>query len=58
MVISAGLLACGFVIGKRYGEGLKDETIERTIDYLIENNFVKWKKVENEIELIPLDKKD
>ena len=48
--------ASAFMAGLNYGTKKRDDVIEDTIVWLVENNFVKSKKVDDEIELIPLDK--
>lgn len=49
---------CAFMIGKAISKRNSDELIENTIQYLIENKFVRWKRDENgEIEIIPIDEK-
>lgn len=45
-----------FMVGLNYGTKKRDDVIEDTIVWLVENNFVRSKKVDDEIELIPLDK--
>jgi len=46
---------CAFMVGKNWGFEEKEEIIESTILYLIENNFVRAKKVNGEWELQDLD---
>jgi hypothetical protein len=46
---------CAFMIGKNIGARKEDQTIENTINYLIENGFLRWRKTNGEIELIKLD---
>lgn len=46
---------CAFMVGKNWGNEERDEIIENTILYLIENNFVRAKKVNGEWELQDLD---
>lgn len=46
---------CAFMVGKNWGIEERDEIIENTILYLIENNFVRAKKVNGEWELQDLD---
>lgn len=50
--------ACAFMIGIVWSDNRKEEIIENTIIYLLENNFVKGKKVDGEIELLRLDEID
>ena len=47
----------GTIFGLWVGRKMKtDETVENTIDYLIENRLVKWREDENgEIELLQID---
>lgn len=60
IIIMWGLLAAAsgaaFMIGKYWTMRDRDIVIEDTISYLVENNFVRYEKVDGEIELIPLDK--
>ena len=45
-------------LGKRDGDDFRDDIVNSTIDYLIKENMVKWKRhSDGEIELIPLDEK-
>lgn len=47
---------CGFMIGKLMTEMARDQIINDTIVYLIENNFIKAKKANNgEWEILELD---
>ena len=46
------------MIGIVWSDNRKEEIIENTIIYLLENNFVKGKKVDGEIELLRLDEID
>ena len=53
----------GTVFGLYVGRKLSDErvelAIENTVDMLMKNNFVKWKRNDDgDIELIKLDEKD
>ena len=44
--------------GIRDGDDFRDDVVNSTIDYLIKENMVKWKRhSDGEIELIPLDEK-
>jgi len=45
---------CAFMVG-RYSTPTRERVIEDTIVYLVENNFVRAKKVGGELEIIPLD---
>lgn len=61
LFISAASFAA-FMIGKSWNKMSTDEVtkqvIESTIMYMVNNNFVKFKRDENgEIELLPLDEK-
>ena len=51
----AGASLCAFMIGKNFANASKEEIIEDTIIYLIENNFVKAKQVNGEWEILDLD---
>ena len=59
IIIMWGLLAAAsgaaFMIGKYWTMRDRDMAIEDTIIYLVENNFVRSRKIDGEIELIPLD---
>jgi len=45
-------------LGIRDGDEFRDEVVNSTIDYLIKENMVKWKRRgDGEIELLPLDEK-
>ena len=46
---------CAFAIGYLYNNNTKDEIINNTILYLINNNYVKGKLVDGEWDIIPLD---
>jgi hypothetical protein len=46
---------CAFMIGKTVGGQKENETIENTINYLIDNGFLRWRKTNGEIELIKLN---
>jgi len=50
--------ACAFMVGFVWSDNRKEEIIENTIVYLVENGFVHAKKVNGEIEIIPLDEVD
>ena len=57
-LIMAGLSLCAFMIGKHYGSGEKEDTIAHTIEYLIEQGFLKARKtMDGEYELIHPDEK-
>lgn len=51
----AGASVAAFMIGKYWSIRDRDMAIEDTIIYLVENNFVRSRKIDGEIELIPLD---
>ena len=52
MLSAAG---CAFMIGKLWAGGTKEQTIEDTITYLIENNYLRSRLIDGEHELIQLD---
>ena len=54
-LLIGGASACAFMIGKSWNSLTRDEIINNTIVYLIENNFVKAKKVDGEWEILDLD---
>ena len=45
---------CGFMIARGVYRHRQEDIIEGTIVYLVENNFVKAKKVDGELEIIKL----
>lgn len=51
----AGASICAFMVGLLWGERKTEETINNTILYLIENNFVKARKINGEWEILNLD---
>ena len=57
-ILLAAASGCAFMIGIVWSDNRKEEIIESTIIYLVENNFVKAKRVDGEIELLPLDEID
>ena len=47
-----------YVLGKRDNETYRQEIVDATIDYLINENMVRWKRrSDGEIELFALDEK-
>lgn len=45
-------------LGKRDDQDYRDDIVDTTINYLIQENMVKWKRhSDGEIELFPLDEK-
>ena len=51
--------AFGLWLGRNNVKEITEEAIENTIDTLIDNNFVKWKRNDDgDVELIKLDDKD
>tara|TARA_B100001063_G_C16751040_1_gene550309 strand:+ start:1920 stop:2129 length:210 start_codon:yes stop_codon:yes gene_type:complete len=57
-ILLAGASGCAFMIGRYYGQGDKNDTIQHTIDYLVDGGYVRYQKRDGEIELIPLDEKN
>ena len=56
-LISGGIFFVSYTLGKTRGEGNHEKTIEATIDHLIEEGFIKTKKLPNgEVEMIPFKK--
>ena len=53
----AAASACAFMIGRTWENNTRDEIINNTIVYLIENNFINAKKVDGEWEILDLDEK-
>jgi len=46
------------MIGLLWSDNKREAIIESTIMYLVENNYVKAKHIDGEIELLPLDEVD
>lgn len=57
-VLILGASLCAFMIGKHLGAKEENQTIENTINYLIENGFLRWRKTDGEIELIKLNEEE
>lgn len=57
-ILLAAASGCAFMIGVAWADNRKEEIIEDTIIYLVDNNYLKAKKVDGEIELLPLDEID
>ena len=56
VLIGGGIFAISYALGKSAGEGERDQTIETTILYLINERYVKAKRDQTgEWELIPFD---
>ena len=56
-LISGGIFFVSYTLGKSRGEGNHEKTIETTIDHLIDEGFIKTKKLPNgEVEMIPFKK--
>ena len=60
LLMSAGIVLFAMVLG--YWKGMRDteeSSIQKTINYLIHEGFVKWKhNKDGEVELLPLDNND
>mgnify|MGYP003642703218 CR=1 FL=1 len=54
-LLIGGASLCAFMIGKILGEKNHEDTIKTTIDYFIDEGFIRWKKTNGEIELLKLD---
>ena len=54
-ILAASL--CAFMIGRSWDKMNREEIIETTIQYLIDNNFIKAKKINGEWEILELDEK-
>jgi len=54
-LLFAAASGAAFMIGKFWTMRDRDIVIEDTITYLVENNFVRSRKIDGEIEIIPLD---
>lgn len=58
ILISCGIFFVAFKIGEGYGEGTRNQTIEETIKYLIDEGYLRSTvNQDGELEIIPLDKK-
>lgn len=56
LLVSASIFGCAYMIGKNHGEGNKDETIEDTIQSLIDNGFLRYTRNRSgELEILKLD---
>ena len=51
----AGISVCAFMVGYNYSRNKDETVINDTIVYLIQNNFVRAKKVDGEWEIMALD---
>lgn len=60
MIFYVAGTAFGLWLGYSNKKETAEEAVERTIDMLIDNNLVRWKKDPDtgEVELIPLDDKN
>lgn len=56
-LLIAGASLCAFMIGRSWDNMNRETIIENTIQYLIDNNFIKAKKINGEWEIIELDEK-
>lgn len=54
-ILIGGASLCAFMIGKHVGEKDQNTTIENTINFLIDEGFLRWRRNNGEIELIKLD---
>tara|TARA_R110000868_G_scaffold280521_2_gene540686 strand:- start:6950 stop:7162 length:213 start_codon:yes stop_codon:yes gene_type:complete len=53
-LISGGIFFVSYMLGKWKGEGEHEKTIAYTIDHLIDEGFIKTKRLPNgEVEMIP-----
>ena len=55
LIIGASL--CAFIIGRSWDKMNRETIIESTLQYLIDNNFIKAKKIDGEWEILELDEK-
>jgi hypothetical protein len=56
ILFGAVTVGCGYLLGKWKGEGDKEETVNNTIDWLIESGFVKAREeADGSVSLIPLN---
>ena len=56
-LLIAGASLCAFMIGRSWDNMNRETIIESTIHYLIDNNFIKAKKIDGEWEILELDEK-
>jgi len=56
-LLIGGASLCAFMIRKNFRLFTTEDVIENTIIYLIENNYVKAKKINGEWEILELDEK-
>lgn len=57
-LLIGGASFTAFMIGRSWTRYNQDLIIENTIKYMIDNGFVKWKMVDGELEIIPLDQEE
>jgi len=56
MIFILATSACAFMIGRSWAISSSEEIVENTIEYLIENNFIKAKRLDDgEWEIIKID---
>lgn len=56
-LLIAGASLCAFMIGRSWDKMNREIIIESTIQYLIDNNFIKAEKIDGEWEILELDEK-
>ena len=56
-LLIAGASLCAFMIGRSWDNMNRETIVESTIQYLIDNNFIKAKKINGEWENLELDEK-
>lgn len=56
-LLIAGSSLCAFMIGRSWDKMNRETIVESTIQYLIDNNFIKAEKVDGEWEILELDEK-
>jgi len=55
ILFGAITVGCGYILGKWKGEGSKEDTVNNTIDWLIESGFIKAvEEADGSVSLIPL----
>lgn len=56
ILVGGGIFVVSYLLGKSAGEGSRDETIENTIIYLINERYVKARRdIKGEWELLKFD---
>lgn len=54
----AAISFCAFMVGRTLGAGDRDVIIADTLEYLVENGFVRGRRSDDELEILKLDHDD